>query len=116
MDCGPLKYGISPDTGRVSYRGRALGRAARIAAHVASSGQVLCSGPAWEAAQRSELVEVRMGMGMGMGAAGVCVWQSELESAAEYLCEGPWTVDVCVTSTHLPSPSSPHINLFAHVL
>lgn len=39
MDTGPLYHGISPASGRVTYRGRTVNRATRIAA-LASSGQV----------------------------------------------------------------------------
>ncbi len=49
VDVGPVRHALAPATGRVSYKGRAVTRAGRIAA-LASSGQVLASGPAWEEA------------------------------------------------------------------
>lgn len=46
IDAGPVKAEINAVTGRVSYRGRAMNRAARIAAK-APAGQLWCSDDVW---------------------------------------------------------------------
>ncbi|KXZ55647.1 hypothetical protein GPECTOR_2g1197 [Gonium pectorale] len=51
IDTGPAKAEVSVVTGRVSYRGRVMNRAARIASK-ASAGQVWCSDVVWRAARR----------------------------------------------------------------
>jgi len=49
IDYGPVRADIAPATARVTYRGRVMNRAARIAS-VAKSGQVVVSQGAWDAA------------------------------------------------------------------
>uniref|UniRef100_A0A7S0WNZ4 Guanylate cyclase domain-containing protein n=1 Tax=Chlamydomonas leiostraca TaxID=1034604 RepID=A0A7S0WNZ4_9CHLO len=44
--CGNVRAAVSPATGRMTYRGRAMNRAARLAAK-AHTGQVVCSAGAW---------------------------------------------------------------------
>lgn len=50
IDCGPVSASLQAALARVNYVGRAVNRAARIAA-VARTGQVWCSQAAWEEAQ-----------------------------------------------------------------
>ncbi len=49
IDVGFAAHSLTDASGRLSYRGKVMNRAARIAG-VASPGQVLCSGAVWEAA------------------------------------------------------------------
>ncbi|GIM11275.1 hypothetical protein Vretimale_14798 [Volvox reticuliferus] len=53
VDCGPARAALNGATGRIAYRGRVMNRAARINAR-GSSGQVLCSRSAWQAASEAE--------------------------------------------------------------
>ncbi|GIL44411.1 hypothetical protein Vafri_1891 [Volvox africanus] len=55
VDCGPARASLNGATGRIAYRGRVMNRAARINAR-GSSGQVLCSRSAWQAASEAEEV------------------------------------------------------------
>eukprot|EP00198_Chlamydomonas_reinhardtii_P013206 XP_001702543.1 predicted protein [Chlamydomonas reinhardtii] len=50
LDVGPVTYSLTESSGRLSYRGRVMNRAARIAG-TASPGQVLCSGAVWAACE-----------------------------------------------------------------
>ncbi|KAL6755782.1 nucleotide cyclase [Haematococcus lacustris] len=50
IDCGPLCADLHAVTGRVTYRGKVMNRAARICGS-AKSGQVWASSGAWDAAQ-----------------------------------------------------------------
>ncbi|KAG2440502.1 hypothetical protein HYH02_010380 [Chlamydomonas schloesseri] len=50
LDVGPVTYSLTESSGRLSYRGRVMNRAARIAG-TASPGQVLCSGGVWAACE-----------------------------------------------------------------
>ncbi|KAG2440503.1 hypothetical protein HYH02_010381 [Chlamydomonas schloesseri] len=61
LDVGPVTYSLTESSGRLSYRGRVMNRAARIAG-TASPGQVLCSGGVWAACEA--------GMAAGAGGAG----------------------------------------------
>ncbi len=45
-----MTYSLTESSGRLSYRGRVMNRAARIAG-TASPGQVLCSGAVWAACE-----------------------------------------------------------------
>ncbi|GFR49580.1 hypothetical protein Agub_g11646, partial [Astrephomene gubernaculifera] len=47
IDVGFAACSLTATSGRLSYRGRVMNRAARIAG-IAAAGQVLCSGAAWE--------------------------------------------------------------------
>jgi len=47
MDVGPTIAEVSPVTGRMSYRGKVMNRAARISSTTAS-GQVYCSAAVWQ--------------------------------------------------------------------
>ncbi|GLI65577.1 hypothetical protein VaNZ11_009149 [Volvox africanus] len=55
VDCGLARASLNGATGRIAYRGRVMNRAARINAR-GSSGQVLCSRSAWQAASEAEEV------------------------------------------------------------
>ncbi|GFR41358.1 hypothetical protein Agub_g2041, partial [Astrephomene gubernaculifera] len=50
LDVGPVTYSLTASSGRLSYRGRVMNRAARIAGK-AAAGQVLCSGAVWQACE-----------------------------------------------------------------
>ncbi len=50
IDVGPILTALNTVTGRMAYRGKVMNRAARVAS-IASSGQVLCSAEALNAAQ-----------------------------------------------------------------
>ncbi|KAG2443396.1 hypothetical protein HXX76_001756 [Chlamydomonas incerta] len=50
LDVGPVTYSLTESSGRLSYRGRVMNRAARIAG-TAGPGQVLCSGGVWAACE-----------------------------------------------------------------
>ncbi|KAG2446181.1 hypothetical protein HXX76_000774 [Chlamydomonas incerta] len=52
LDVGPVTYSLTESSGRLSYRGRVMNRAARIAG-TASPGQLLCSGAVWAACEAS---------------------------------------------------------------
>jgi hypothetical protein len=52
LDYGPTRSELGHVTGRMTYRGKPMNRAARIGSG-ASSGQVLCSSDAWAAATAS---------------------------------------------------------------
>ncbi|KXZ42842.1 hypothetical protein GPECTOR_115g336 [Gonium pectorale] len=47
LDVGAVSYSLVEASGRLSYRGRVMNRAARIAG-TAAPGQVLCSGAVWQ--------------------------------------------------------------------
>ncbi len=49
---GHASHMLTEASGRLSYRGRVMNRAARIAG-IAAAGQVLCSGEVWEACDLS---------------------------------------------------------------
>ncbi|MEW5301501.1 MAG: hypothetical protein WDW36_004359 [Sanguina aurantia] len=68
IDCSvtSMRTQISPATGRMTYRGRAINRAARIASK-ATSGAVLCSDGAWAAYTADPRAEVTPVLGCSIG-------------------------------------------------
>ncbi|KAG2440501.1 hypothetical protein HYH02_010379 [Chlamydomonas schloesseri] len=72
LDVGPVTYSLTESSGRLSYRGRVMNRAARIAG-TASPGQVLCSGGVWAACEA--------GMAAGAGGAGKMGYDCGLNSS-----------------------------------
>ncbi|KAG2486342.1 hypothetical protein HYH03_015046 [Edaphochlamys debaryana] len=64
---GSVSHSLTVASGRLSYRGKVMNRAARIAG-VAAAGQVLCSGAVWEAATAAGMPAVaRAGIRSGTG-------------------------------------------------
>ncbi|KXZ42845.1 hypothetical protein GPECTOR_115g339 [Gonium pectorale] len=55
LDVGAVSYSLVEASGRLSYRGRVMNRAARIAG-TAAPGQVLCSGTAWVLASGEDVL------------------------------------------------------------
>ncbi|KAG2485781.1 hypothetical protein HYH03_015493 [Edaphochlamys debaryana] len=74
LDVGLACHSLTESSGRLSYRGRVMNRAARIAGK-AAGGQVVCSGPVWScveseiAAARAMLPRSRDVVGMSLGKA-----------------------------------------------
>ncbi|KAG2500097.1 hypothetical protein HYH03_001680 [Edaphochlamys debaryana] len=66
IDVGPVTYSLTPASGRLSYRGKVMNRAARVAG-AAASGQVLCTGAVWTACEAG-MASVSGGEGGGGGA------------------------------------------------
>lgn len=71
IDVGQVSGEVHPLTGRMSYRGRVMNRAARIAS-VAGTGQVYCSGAVWSFAEGDDKLK-------GMGISGLSLGEQKLK-------------------------------------
>ncbi|KAG2490196.1 hypothetical protein HYH03_011323 [Edaphochlamys debaryana] len=65
LDSGHVSHSLEEASGRLSYRGRVMNRAARIAG-IAAAGQVLCSAGTWEACEGGG-ADTGLGLGLGGG-------------------------------------------------
>ncbi|GFR41833.1 hypothetical protein Agub_g2611 [Astrephomene gubernaculifera] len=69
LDCGDVLARVHTTTGRMTYRGRVMNRAARIAG-LATAGQVLCSRGLWDDSgleAAPELCQLALAVGESMG-------------------------------------------------
>ncbi|KAG2496362.1 hypothetical protein HYH03_005592 [Edaphochlamys debaryana] len=66
LDVGTVTHTLTEASGRLSYRGKPMNRAARIAG-IGGAGQVLCSGDTWEAcgAEEPGLLDRYVGLSLG---------------------------------------------------
>mmetsp|Transcript_26012 Transcript_26012/g.66177 ORF Transcript_26012/g.66177 Transcript_26012/m.66177 type:complete len:91 (+) Transcript_26012:790-1062(+) len=71
MDAGDVAARLSPATGRMTYSGKCMNRAARIAG-MANTSQVLCSKGVWTASRNDPEIQ-------SMGIAGVSLGMQELK-------------------------------------
>ncbi|PNH04891.1 putative ATP-dependent RNA helicase, partial [Tetrabaena socialis] len=83
IDVGPVTYSLTESSGRLSYRGKVMNRAARIAG-TAAAGQVLASGAVWRAVELCGAGEAAgpacgRAAGQGCGVAGLSLGRLALK-------------------------------------